>query len=149
MCYRELAEDFCQMRIQSARKMSRVEEALSAKGEANVMLFLSTMEEEVLAGQIARQLGLSASRITNILNSLEKKGLIQKHTDASDKRRVYISLTDSGRDFFRERQEEVLERYASLFRKLGAEDTKNYLRILKKLDALMDEEIALHPPGKF
>lgn len=148
MDFRELAEEFCQMRIMYAKKTASVEESLSAKGEANVLLFLHSLNKEILAGQIARKLDLSASRVTNILNSLEKKGLIQKRIDAADKRRVYIFLTEHGRSFIRKKQEEVLYRYENIFRRLGMEDTQNYIRIMKKFAVLMEEEMQKHPIDK-
>lgn len=97
MDYRKIAEEFCSIRALSAKRMTEVENSVSARGEASVLLFLSQTEGEVLAGQIARSLELSASRGTNILNSLEKKGLVQRRSDSRDKRKVYISLTQEGR----------------------------------------------------
>lgn len=139
MEYRELAEEFCRMRVLYAKKMARVEESLAAKGEANVLLFLSGLDSEILAGQIAKTLDLSPSRITNILNSLERKELICKNIDREDKRRVYISLTEKGRAFIRDKREETLTKYENIFRRIGLEDTREYLRILKKFAAVMEE----------
>ncbi|MGI6007115.1 MAG: MarR family winged helix-turn-helix transcriptional regulator [Ruminococcus sp.] len=140
MNYKELAEEFCQMRILCAKKMAGTFLSHQAHGEGNVLFFLLSVNEEVLAGQIARRLNLSASRVTNILNSLVKKGLVQKRTDSSDKRYVYVSMTEKGKELVLRKYQESILRYEKIFRRLGMEDTVNYIRIVKKLNRLIDEE---------
>lgn len=144
MDFRELAEEFCQMRIVYAKKMADVEKALSAKGEANVLLFLYSFEQEILAGQIAKNLELSPSRVTNILNSLDKKRLIKKRIDSSDKRRVYISLTEYGKQYIKQKHQDVVSRYENIFRQLGIQDAQNYIRIMKKFSALIEKDMEAH-----
>lgn len=48
-------------------------------------------------GDCARQMGLSASRISRILNALEKKGLLERRSLPDDHRSTELSLTDKGR----------------------------------------------------
>lgn len=141
MDYRKIAEEFCSIRALSAKRMTEVENSVSARGEASVLLFLSQTEGEVLAGQIARSLELSTSRGTNILNSLEKKGLVQRRSDSRDKRKVYIFLTQEGRSFIEEKHQEAIRHFERIFRKLGQEDSENYIRIMKRFYRIMEEEI--------
>ncbi|HJD37907.1 MAG TPA: MarR family transcriptional regulator, partial [Candidatus Blautia ornithocaccae] len=86
-------------------------------------------------------LELSASRGTNILNSLEKKGLVQRRSDSRDKRKVYIFLTQEGRSFIEEKHQEAIRHFERIFRKLGQEDSENYIRIMKRFYRIMEEEI--------
>jgi DNA-binding MarR family transcriptional regulator len=54
-------------------------------------------DEEVLsAGELARRLGLSSSRITRIIEGLVKKGLVKKDSGGSDRRVVHLRLTPAG-----------------------------------------------------
>lgn len=140
MDYKELAEEFCQMHIMYAKKMAGTSLHRPTQGEGNVLFFLLSVDKEILAGQIAKCLNLSASRVTNILNSLVKKGLVQKRVDPSDKRHVYISMTEEGKERVCRKYGEMISMYESVFQKLGMEDTINYIRIVKKLSALLDEE---------
>jgi MarR family 2-MHQ and catechol resistance regulon transcriptional repressor len=57
---------------------------------------------------LARDLELSASGVTRLLDGLEAAGLVEKGVCASDGRVVYAVLTDAGRD--------KLERASSLHR---------------------------------
>lgn len=141
--YREIAEEFCRIWVVNARKMEKIEKSLSAKGEAKLLLFLAQADRELLAGELSKKSGLSFSRVTNILNSLEKKSLIQKRTDDADKRKVYIALTAAGKTYILKKHEEVVEQYEKVFQQGGWEDSLEYLRLIKKFSALMNEEIDL------
>ncbi len=48
-------------------------------------------------GDCARQLGLSASRISRILNALERKGLLERRFGADDRRSTELTITETGR----------------------------------------------------
>jgi len=48
-------------------------------------------------GDCARQMGLAASRVSRILNSLEKKGLLERRSLPDDPRSVDLAGTDKGR----------------------------------------------------
>ncbi|MGI6010311.1 MAG: MarR family winged helix-turn-helix transcriptional regulator [Ruminococcus sp.] len=147
MTYKDLAEEFCQMHILCAKKMAGSALSRPAQGERNVLFFLLSVDKEILAGQIARKLNLSASRVTNILNSLVKKGLVQKRIDPTDKRHVYVSMTEEGKKYVCQKYREVISMYENVFRKLGMEDSVNYIRIVKRLSVLFDEERTKKQPS--
>ena len=134
-----MAEEFCQMRIKNAKTAARIEDTVTVKGETNVLLLLAGAKEAILAGRIAKELNLSASRGTNILNSLEKKGLLERSSDKEDRRKVYISLTDEGKQLIARKHDEMVGRLEKVFYSLGEEDSKEYIRIMKKLLQIMDE----------
>ncbi len=141
MDYREIAEEFCRIWIVNARKMEKVEKSLPARGEANLLLSLARSGREMLAGELSKSSGLSVSRVTNILNSLEKKELITKRSDDVDKRKVYVSLTDAGRSYIIEGHGKIVGQYEKVFRRLGEEDSMEYLRLIKKFSEIMGEEL--------
>lgn len=141
MDYREIAEEFCRIWIGNARKTEKIERVLPARGEAELLLSLARSVRAMPAGELSKSSGLSVSRVTNILNSLEKKGLIEKHSGDTDRRKVYVSLTDAGKAFIIERHGEVVSRYERVFQKLGMEDSMEYIRLIKKFSSLMGEEI--------
>lgn len=49
------------------------------------------------SGQLAQMTGLSASNMSKVLCSLERKGLVERTLGEGDKRRMYFSLTRKGR----------------------------------------------------
>ena len=49
-------------------------------------------------------------------------------------------MTEEGKERVCRKYGEMISMYESVFQKLGMEDTINYIRIVKKLSALLDEE---------
>ena len=52
-------------------------------------------------GDCARQMGLSPSRISRLLNSLERKGLLERRSVPDDHRSTGLVPTDKGRERLR------------------------------------------------
>lgn len=62
------------------------------------MLLCSLSKAERLSsGEIAELLGLTASNTSKVIRSVEGKGLIERVMGEKDKRQMYFSLTEEGR----------------------------------------------------
>jgi DNA-binding MarR family transcriptional regulator len=65
--------------------------------EYETLLLLSRAEERALRRvDLARELGLTASGVTRLLDGLEQDGLVARGTCSSDARVTYAVLTDAG-----------------------------------------------------
>ncbi len=68
--------------------------------------------------ELARSISLSQATVTDILNRLEKRKLIERSRDDADRRRVNIRITDQCREILSQvpppLQETFIERYAEL-----------------------------------
>lgn len=49
------------------------------------------------AADLARQLGVSKQAVSQLLDTLELRGYLDRHPDATDRRRMVIELTERGR----------------------------------------------------
>lgn len=65
--------------------------------ELTVLLFLNGRKPESQQ-QAARHLGVDRTTMVALLDSLEAKRLVVRQTDASDRRRNVVVVTDAGRD---------------------------------------------------
>ena len=83
--------------------------------------------------EISHEMGISSARIAGTLNGLERKGLITRQIDTSDRRRILVDLTPKGKTLVEERRQEALERVTKMFSKLGEHDAREYVRITAKL----------------
>lgn len=73
------------------------------------------------AGQLAQRFGVSRPTITRTVDGLVKKGLVERHVDATDRRVAKISLTDAGQALH-ESTEQAAEAYlAGLLGRLSDE----------------------------
>jgi DNA-binding MarR family transcriptional regulator len=68
--------------------------------------------------ELARYISLSQATVTDILNRLERRGLIERARDSADRRRVLIRITDQCRQILSQTppplQETFVERYGAL-----------------------------------
>lgn len=53
--------------------------------------------ERISASELARRIDHDAGALTRLLDKMQEKGFLQRHTCAEDRRAVDISLTDAGR----------------------------------------------------
>ncbi len=57
---------------------------------------------KITPGQMAKELGISISRMSRVFSSLEEKELIKRDIDKDDKRKMVFSLTIRGKQKIRE-----------------------------------------------
>ena len=103
----------------------------SLRGENAVLTCLLHNEEE--------KLSLVPGRMTDILKTLEKKGMIRREPDPEDRRRVLVRITPKGIRDVTERREKVRTQYSGLYQALGLYDTVKLIELLKKMNRYIDE----------
>lgn len=112
------------------RKMNRTV-LDSIRGEYGVLRYLLYMQDHVTAGQLSKQLHVVPGRMTDILNSLENKGWITRNRDSADRRRVMVSITESGIIQAQRIREYISKEYQGMFQILSKKDTEELIRLLK------------------
>lgn len=84
---------------------------------------------------IAKALGLTPPTLTHLSEKIVKKKLAVRLTDESDRRIVYLGITDNGRDMFNKAEEEGKKLRKGLFEKLTEEERQQLLKIYVKLSS--------------
>jgi DNA-binding MarR family transcriptional regulator len=56
-------------------------------------LDIAAREPDLTAGRIAEVTAMSTSAVTALLDRLERRGFVERHRDAGDRRRVYVRST--------------------------------------------------------
>ena len=114
----------------------------SIRGEYGILRYLLYVENNASAGRLSEHLHVVPGRITDTLNSLERKGLIERHTDPEDRRRVLVSITDAGREQAIQMMTRIHREYEGMFQILGRKDTEELIRLLKIVLAYPGDEKA-------
>lgn len=87
-------------------------------------LSLSSLSERIRAQN---------STVTGIIDRMEREGWVMRERSTTDRRVVFIKLTDKGRELARSTQVEPMEIFRNVLMTLGKDDTRDLLRILSKL----------------
>ena len=87
-------------------------------------LSLSSLSERIRAQN---------STVTGIIDRMEREELVVRERSTSDRRVVFIRLTDKGRSVARDVHVEPLSVFRTVLATLSREDTADLLRVLSKL----------------
>ena len=101
------------------------------RGEMKVLSFISREDRALLPGQLSSALEMTGGRIAGILRSLEKKGFITRKTDELDRRRVLVSITESGSRYIISRSEALETKLDMLVTAMGRDNTKKLIDSLE------------------
>ncbi|MDP4096272.1 winged helix DNA-binding protein [Paenibacillus sp. P96] len=102
-----------------------------SRGEMGILICLNFNKTGVTSGELSEYLSVSTGRIATALKSLEKKGLVVRRTDITDKRKVIVFITDSGKQFLIDRHNEGIAWTERTLRKLSEEEAKEFVRLVK------------------
>jgi len=110
------------------------------QGEGFVLQYVSIRNGCcVFPSEIGHAMCVSTARIATALNSLEKKGLINRQIDASDRRKILVSITPEGKLLAEKNYRNAVDLIVKRFALLGEHDAKEYVRITGRLvEMLLD-----------
>lgn len=94
--------------------------------------------EGITVTEIASNINLSQSTVTNIIHRLEKRGLLKRKRSNLDKRRVIVSIEEPGLDLIKHDPSLLQEHFIERFRKLGDWEQTAILSSLQRVAAMMD-----------
>lgn len=115
--------------MRKCRPMAMEHVSISRRGEVAVMRQL-TDGAQLTPSKLAENTGNTPGRISAILSALERKGWIVRTVDPSNRRRVLVSLTDSGTEAIEEHRKMIDACTAWVFDHMGDEDTERFLQLL-------------------
>lgn len=106
------------------------------------LLILKQIESEgiLTVSQLAKQISLKQTTVTDILNRLEKKDLIRRTRDAHDRRKVLIEGTKRGRKLLDAAPSPMQETFEEKFEDLATWKQSMILTSLQLMESLMVEE---------
>lgn len=141
MDYENMAREYMEAMYQMRKRNAHKQIHDSLHGENFVLYFISHNEGNVIPSDISNEMGITSARVAAALNSLEKKGMITRKIDAEDRRRIMIELTDLGREESLTHYRTILNMTKNLLEYLGEDDSKDLIRIMKKLGAKGSEDL--------
>lgn len=121
-------------------------EGYSLTSDECAVLMLLSQEGALSHGRMAETLAKDKAALTRLVSSLQRAGLVQRQTDARDRRAIRVSLTDRGKaaaSSLRRVIEELHRRiYAGIDEKEFELCRDVLARILENIRAMEQEEAA-------
>ena len=139
MEFEELAKEFLMEFYRLGRLTQSKTISHSMKGEAFMLLYLLQKGEGATPGELGRALKSSTARVAAALNSLERKNQVTRKTDQRDRRKVLVELTEEGRKKAEECRRIPEQMVTRLMERLGEEDARHMLHILKRINEIMPQ----------
>ena len=96
-------------------------------------IFLLSQSKEMTMGQMSAMLDLTPRAITGLTVGLEKKKYIKRRRDKEDARIVWLSLSDSGKNFLKKVRPDASRKLANLFEVLTKSEQIELVRLIEKL----------------
>ena len=95
---------------------------------------------ELTVGEVAREINLTQATTTSIVNGLERRALIEKRRDETDKRRVLVIPKPAGRELIRDAPKTLQDLLERRFAELADWEQSAMLGAIQRLAVLLDAD---------
>lgn len=89
---------------------------------------------------VAKEILVSQGTVTNLVDRMEKKGLLQRVKAQDDKRSVHLVITESGEQRYADAPELLQAEFLTEYRKLKSWEQTNLLSAMQQIAGMMDAE---------
>jgi DNA-binding MarR family transcriptional regulator len=83
--------------------------------------------------EIARRLIVTTASITSLLDTLQRRGLVERQPDPADRRRLLISITPAAQDLVRRYVPEVVALQVRIMQDIPEEDRRQFVAVLTRI----------------
>ncbi|MGH2532714.1 MAG: MarR family winged helix-turn-helix transcriptional regulator [Thermomicrobiales bacterium] len=141
----DLAERAAQQTLQLVPRLHRWAQTRALKGELSDISLrqLSALaiirEESTTLGEIARRLMVTPAVITGLIDRLERRGYVRRTTEPGDRRRIYLALTDEGRQVSQAGEQQLVEQLSARLTRFSDEELAALARGLTILVEVIPE----------
>lgn len=129
----EIVETIVYLYTESRRLTKQAAREIGLTGPQLTVLKLLDTLGDVSLSSLSERIRAQNSTVTGIIDRMEREGLVVRERSTSDRRVVYIRLTDKGRELARSVPVEPMEIFRTVLSTLSSDDTRDLLRVLGKL----------------
>ncbi len=110
------------------------------KGEDLFLVVLDETGGMSTPSKLAEYTDFTPARLSAIIKSLQAKGYLVRQQDELDKRCSIIEITEKGTENSKKIKEAAIRNSLDIIEKLGEKDSLEFLRLMKKLFDIMENE---------
>ena len=105
-----------------------------------ILMQVIEREGEATPGFLAKEVSLSQATVTALLDKLERRQLLLRRRDTSDRRRINVALTEAGRAALHDAPDSLQERFEHSFLRLEDWEKAFLVAALERTVSLLDAE---------
>lgn len=120
--------------------------------EMQMMKEIVRVKEEgkrIISSDLAKELGVTRSAVSQIVNKLEKQDIVRRVPDDRDRKIAYIELSESARGVYEHMKNEVNRIMAHIIEKLGEGRVNDFIECADDFLGAFDEAVAKSDDGYF
>lgn len=138
MNYNKKAEEIFETLTKRKKYIGELSSNIS-QGESGVLLYLLNANSNVSQSELSENLGVTMPRIVAVINTLQKKELIEKNVDSTDKRKSIISITNKGKDNIIKKKKDAIKFIENVIKELDEQEIEQYIAISKKIERISNK----------
>lgn len=138
MNYNKKAEEIFETLTKRKKYIGELSSNIS-QGESGVLLYLLNANSNVSQSELSENLGVTMPRIVAVINTLQKKELIEKNIDSTDKRKSIISITNKGKDNIIKKKKDAIKFIENVIKELDEQEIEQYIAISKKIEQISNK----------
>jgi DNA-binding MarR family transcriptional regulator len=140
-----LVEKFCKLSPKLSEKFKvKLDEEVIKKdlgfADIMVMMLVSYKEPAPIMADLARELSISNSMMTHIIDKLEKKDLVQRVRDTSDRREIRVKITQEGMNLLNKIYQNEKKHFLGFLEKLEPRKREKFVEALSTLMDIVEGE---------
>jgi DNA-binding MarR family transcriptional regulator len=83
--------------------------------------------------EIARRLIVTTASVTSLLDTLERRGLVERRADPADRRRLLVAITPPAQDLVRQYVPEIVALQGAVMHGISEEDRQQLIAVLTRI----------------
>ena len=93
---------------------------------------------------VREYLAVTKASVSQMLASLEKRGLLVRQIDPTNRRNLIVTLTSEGIERLRQKEFQVERRLRELLAELGEKDALQFITLINKMDTVLSKKKEEH-----
>ena len=94
---------------------------------------------QIISSEIARRLNITRSAVSQLVNKLEKRGIVERKASPTDRKIFYVVLSESSLNVFKQQCDEANKLINRVVEVFGKEKTDQLIGLYEEFASVFDE----------
>lgn len=104
-----------------------------------ILMQISDSKENITMSEVSSALDISKSALSQLVNRLEEKGLVERVYSKEDRRAIFLTFTPKGKEIYRKNHDFMILMGNAIVEKMGEDDSKTLILLLERFFEVLAE----------